>query len=733
VAGVQSWLIGLAVASVPALALAQTAPPTATVQKPPLPDKLQASKTVEEVTVTAGAPEIQTSIDRQSFALGKDLQATTGSIADALRNLPAVEVDLQGNLSMRGDANVTILVDGKPAPQFQGAGRADALQQLGADQFERVEVMTNPSAALNPEGSGGVINLISKKSRGSGATGSTYVTFASAGTKRVGASFGYNSPKLSMTGAFSENYDRNKGRIADIRTSADPLTGAVTSNETDTISRNLNRTSAERLNLAYSLTAKDQLTANLQFSQMLLGGHPFTHFAETGPTGSLLGIQNRQGSRRVTRDNSSVAGGWKHSFSDDGHELTIDLLHNENPYTDHILWQTFQSLPPTTYAFERIFDDADQKHSELTVGYSRPLPGHATLKVGYELKRDNDEFRYRDFRGNDASIQPEITSLANRFLFKQTVNDAYATYERTLGDLSLQAGLRFEDVHIAFDQRTSDEVGRQDYQKLYPTLHLSYRLNEERKVTASFSERVNRPDSVLLNPLPYVIDPQNLQRGNPDLKPEVNQSFELALEDKPSGGGTYLATLYYRRREREVSNVLIDLGGGVLEQTYGNLGSSRTAGLELVANGKLTPKLSYSASTNIQWKTINAQNLGFAGDRSGFGVSARWNMNWQVRTDDLAQLNVIGYGRRLEPQGADLPYWVTNLGWRHKLGDRITATVTAQDIFGASHVRKRLDVERFDYWPVARAAFLRLDYRLGGRSKSAREPGFEYEGQTAPQ
>ena len=146
---------------------------------------------------------------------GKDLLATTGSIADALRSLPSVEVDLQGNLSLRGDPSVTILVDGKPAPAFEGAGRADALQQLPADQIERVEVMTNPSAALNPEGSGGVINLITKKSRGGGLTGSAYSTVSTAGLKRAGVNFGYNSSTLAVTASLSGNYQPNKGHTTD--------------------------------------------------------------------------------------------------------------------------------------------------------------------------------------------------------------------------------------------------------------------------------------------------------------------------------------------------------------------------------------------------------------------------------------------------------------------------------------------------------------------------------------
>jgi outer membrane receptor for ferrienterochelin and colicin len=328
----RSWLIGLVVACAPGVALAQSeAAKPAPAEKPAAQKpaaKAPASKTVEGVTVTAGTPDVQTSIDRRSFTLGKDLMATTGSIGDALRNIPSVEVDLQGNLSMRGDSNVTILVDGKPAPQFQGAGRADALQQLSADQFERVEVITNPSAALNPEGSGGVINLISKKSRGAGTTASAYATVGSAGSKRAGVTFGYNSPKLSVTASVSGNYQRNKGHAKDLRDAVDPTTGALSANELDGIGRNLTRTPTERLNLSYALTPKDQLTGSVQLNQMLVEGHPFNRYVESAGDGTLLGLQNRQGSRRFTDHDSALTGSWKHSFSGEGHEVSVDVTQN---------------------------------------------------------------------------------------------------------------------------------------------------------------------------------------------------------------------------------------------------------------------------------------------------------------------------------------------------------------------------------------------------------------------
>jgi outer membrane receptor protein involved in Fe transport len=743
------WLVGLAMAAAPGAALAQsdTAPPPpanpavqpskpAAAKPQPARPKTASPRTVQGLTVTGGAADIQSSIDRRSFTFGKDLQATTGSIADALRNVPSVEVDLQGNLSLRGDSNVTILVDGKPAPQFEGAGRADALQQLSADQFERVEVITNPSAALNPEGSGGVINLISKKSRGAGVTGSLNATLGSAGLKREGVSFGYNSARLSVTASLSGNYQRNKLSGTDLREVLDSASGKFLPNNSDFIGRNLTRGPTGHVNLSYNLDAKDQLTASAQLNQLLIQGHPFNHFDEEDAAGDLVFLQNRQGSRRFEEKDVGLTGGWKHSFAGDGHDLSVDLVYNETVPVDHTLWQTFQAEPPTGFDFERIFDDADQQHAELRLAYSRPMPGGGSLKAGYELKHDRDEFDYQDFRGDDpASLLPDLP-LANHFLYKQTINDIYATYEKPFGDLDVQLGLRLEDVQLDLFQLTSGEVDHPGYDKAYPTLHLAYKLDDERKLTASFSERVNRPPSVLLNPLRYIIDPQDVQQGNPNLKPQISQVYELGYERK-SGGSDDIATLFYRRYQGEFAQVLVDLGNGVFESTFDNLGSSQSAGLELVASGKLTSKLSYNVSTDLFWREIDAANLGFAGSRSGFGASGRASLDWQARADDLLQFNVVARGPRLEPQGVDQPNWNLNLGWRHRFGDRITATLTAQDILATNRYARKFDtatlIERFRFTPRSRAVFVRLDYRFGGKSaKGPQEPAFEYENQAPP-
>ncbi len=722
-------------ATAPADAPKAAAPPAAT---PPgakpapaksAPPAKAPVRTIEGVTVTGAAPDVQSSIDRKSYTLGKDLQATTGSIADALRNVPSVEVDLQGNLSMRGDGNVTVLVDGKPSPAFEGKGRADALQQLPADQIERVEVITNPSAAQNPEGTGGVINLITKKSRGGGVTGSAYATAASAGLKRAGLNLGYNSKTLAITGSLAANYQRNKNHFQDERGGLDPASGQLLKSFDQSIGRNLTRTITPRVSLSWTATPKDQITGALSYNNLLVYGHPDDHYTDDGVGDVPVHIFERAGHRRFLETDNSVSAGWRHTFGE-GHELSVDAVYNDAIQRDNTLYTTIPTLPPTTVPLERIRDDASDHHAELRVAYSRMVAGGA-LKAGYELRHEDNDADYIDSMGLTAESLVPVATLANHYLFEQYVNALYATYQHAFGDLDVQTGLRLEDVRFDFDQLTSGQRNSQYYDRAYPTLHLAYKLDDERKLTASYSVRVQRPPPVFLNPLVYIEGPQNVQQGNPDLKVKEVQIYELGFEQR-KGQTLYQASFYFRNAKHDFSQVLTDLGGGVFKFSFGNTGSSQAAGADLSANGKLTSTLSYSATLSPYWNEIEAGPLDVsAGRRTLYSVGGRFNLNWQATADDMVQLNGIENGRHVGPQGTFEPNFNLNIGWRHKVNDQVTATMTAQDLLGTNHFQRLLDtatlVERFDVRPVSRSVFFRLDYRFGGGSKAAKDPGFEYE------
>lgn len=704
------------------LAQAAAPPPKAAAPSAPSP------AAVEGIVVTGAASDIRTDIDRRSYSLGKDIAASAGSAADALRNVPSVNVDSQGALTLRGDANVTILVDGKPSAMFEGNGRADALQQFPADQIDRVEVITNPSAAMNPEGSGGIINIVTKPSRGSGWTGSAYATAGSAGLKRAGLNFGYNSPKLTVTGSLAGNYQRNKNRTEEIRTTINPATGVRLDNDIDMIGRNLNRGPTAKLTVGYALTPKDQLTLNGSYSEILVYGYPFNRFVSYDPAGAITSFQERVGKRRFNQTAPSLTGTWRHSFSPDGHQLSLDLVASDVEGSDANLWNivsTRSSIPPLEFNGQSF----RLRHQEAKLSYVRPLKDGAKLSAGYEFKRDENYFDADVARGAVAAALTPDPRFAYRFNYDQIVNAGYVTFERPIGDLNVQAGLRVENTDLDIDERSSPRF-KPSYLRAYPSLHLAYKLDDARKVTASYSRRVQRPPPFLLNPFVVYADPTIFQQGNPRLKPQDTDALEAAFEWRRNGA-TYLATAYYRSNTGEFSPIVRAAGIGTYLVTFDNLGSSKTSGLELVANGKLTKTIGYNLNGNLFHKEIEATSLGTGTSRSATGVSGRINLDWQATPQDTLQVNAQAVGKVLFVQGSIQPIYTVNLGWRRKVTDTVTATLSVQDLFQGNNQHRILKSPLIEndamFRPVSRAISLRLDYRFGGKPKTpAPEPGFDY-------
>ena len=641
-----------------------------------------------------------------------------------------MEVDLEGNLSIRGDQNVTILVDGKPSPAFQGAGRADALQQLPADQIERVEVITNPSAALNPEGTGGVINLITKKSRGGGLTGSAYATASTAGLKRAGLNLGYNNKILAVTAAFSGNYQRNKDHDIDDRAGLDPTSGEFLRTLDQGLGRNITRGPTARVNVTLTPNDRDQFTGELSYVEQNVYGHPDDGYTDFGPTGAPAQIFDFRGHRRFYENANSASLGWRHTFSEN-QTLSIDGVYNATIDRDHFVDTTTFTLPAGQTAPVQLFrNDGNVHHAELRVAYNRDLAG-GSLKTGYEVRHEDNDYPYEVFEGpSETSLTPDA-SLTNHYLFKQTVQALYATYQHAFGALDVQGGLRLEDASFELDELTSGAKPTQHYERVYPTLHLGYKLDDDRKLSASYSVRVQRPRSIQLEPLVIYEGPQDLQVGNPNLKPKETRSYELGYEQH-AGSQSYQATFYYRQTKSDFAQLVTDQGNDVFLFSFGNLGRGQQAGADLTANGKLTSALSYSLGLSPYWNQIDAGPLQSSlGRRSTYSASGRANLNWQADASDMVQLNAQESGRRLQAQGVISPVFTLNAGWRHTINDRITATLTAQDLLNTNRFHRELDtptlVEHLFDRPVSRAILFRLDYRFGGGAAKAKEPDFEYE------
>ncbi|WP_296596211.1 TonB-dependent receptor [Phenylobacterium sp.] len=695
-------------------------------EKPPA--KSEPGKTVQEVTVTGPSRDgLRVETDRRSYGITGDLQATTGSIGDALRNVPSVSVDVQGNISLRGDSNVTIMVDGKPSGQFRGEGRAAALQNLPADQFERVEVITTPSAEFRPDGAG-IINLISKKVRKPGYSGTARATYGSEGRYTAGLSGGYNSGKLSFSGDASVRHDPQKFRFKETREGLDPSSGpARLVDRAGT--RGQGHIFSGRAAVDYDLDERTRLSGELRATQMRIRNTNYEQEIGDGATGATTRLLDRTQNVAFTRTNRSANASARRKFADDG-ELTVSLRLDRTDFDNRNRGTQVTRLPTPDAFYEDTRLDNRQDEQELKADYVRPFASGAKLKFGLELGLQDYRADFLGLRGPDSGSAVPRPGFSNRFRYEFASPGGYVTYERPFGDLTVLAGLRLQSVDIDLKQLSTGERFGQDRLNAYPSLHLAYKLSETQQVTFAYSRRIQRSNPDDLNPFRIYIDASNLRQGNPDLKPLKTDSFETAWQLR-KGSTYYLATLFYRDSRDVPTDVFTDLGGGVLLRSRANIGERRSGGLELVANGKVTPKLSYNVSGSAIWNRIDAGNLGFFGGRSDVAFSGRGNLSWQATAKDFLQASGNAYGEQLTAQGRIKAYGFLNLGYRHKFNDDLSLVVTAQDVLKSAPYVVTVDTPalrlRRRNEGNMQAVFVGLTWGFGGKAKR-RDPGFDFGG-----
>jgi outer membrane receptor protein involved in Fe transport len=698
----------------PSLAMAQTAPAQAPAAASRPADK-SAPTAVEGVVVTGDANAIRTSIDRRSYSVANDLSARTGSIADALRNIPSVEVDVQGNVSLRGDANVTIMIDGKPSGQFSGEGKADALQAMPADQIERVEVMTNPSAAYRPDGSAGIINLITKKTQKPGVNGSVRLNVTPDGRYNTGISATRRAGKLTLSGDVGYRHDTQEARQEIDRATLETASGKFLVSSQDAEVENKGGMVNLRGGVDYDLDKQNRISGEVRYRGMSFD----TDIDETYAALNAAGLPSRAYVRTSTaefaRDNAAISGDWRRQLKGAEHELTSHVEYEVTSFQRDARSLTKNS--PGIDQYETIGVGVDQTRANFKLDYSKPMPGSSKLKTGVDFELASNKY------DNDGATGPAPNGLVvdpsrtNRYDYEQDVYAAYVTYERPFGDFTVQGGLRAEQVQIKIDDITHAVKGDNDYFKLYPTLHTGYKLSENQSLSANFARRVQRPGAQDLLPYRVYQDPLNYRQGNPNLKPQQTDSYELAWQYR-KGPAYYLATAYYRESSNGVTDVVSDLGGGVLLTTRENLATSRNGGLELVANGRLSPKLTYNVSSNVYWNEIDASSLGFTGTRSLTALSGRANLNYQATPKDFLQINAFSSGKRLTPQGHRKPFQMVNLGYRHKVSDKLSFVVTAQDVLDSFEDTVVVDTpilrDRTTRTAKVRTIFFGFTYNFGG-------------------
>lgn len=684
---------------------------------------------LESLEVRARQEKLLTAIDRKIYNVGRDIQSTAGSAGDLLQNVPSVDVDIDGKVSLRGSENVLILIDGRTSA-LMGRSRAEVLQQLPASEIERIEVITNPSAKYKPDGTAGIINLALKKKHSGGISGTVNASVGNHDRANGGASLNYRTDAWNLSGSVSVRQDDRPRFASDVRTITDPATRAVLHAEKRTTEHSRPLTRIARLGLDYVPTAADQFGVAASYNRRTFRRSATDRNLVTDAAGVVTSDYDRLRYDPEYEQDLEFSGRYRHTFAEE-HELSLEWRaarsseQEDNRYTN--LSRT-PALPPTRDNM-RIKNTVNS--DELLAQYTRPLADHARLESGYDFTDD----RYAaDFHAEWTDPLSGLLVLnparSTHFQHARSTHAFYATYGRTWGDLGLLAGLRPEATR-GRSRLVGGAAIPNDYARVYPTLHLTYRADDRQEWQLNYSHRVRRPEIDDLNPFPEYTDPFTLRAGNPRLLPEDIHSVEAGYSYR-RGDATLTSTLYDRRTYHGFTTVTSDLGGGVLLTTHENLATSNAAGLELTANTDYGQRVSLNFSANFFHQTIDASNLGFSAAKADFSWLAKFGLTLRLPQRTQAQFNANYTSARLTPQGERRPTQVANLGLRHELADNRTAIVlTVSDLFNSLKETTVLDTpllrEEITRRRSARIVYLGFVYAFGQTAKKPKDDALKFD------
>lgn len=647
---------------------------------------------LDRLEVSARREAFYNSIDRKVYNVGTDVQSAAGSASGLLQNIPSVQVDVDGNVSLRGNSSVLILVDGKPSSLMSTANRADVLAQMPADTIQRIEVITNPSAKYRPDGTAGIINLVLKKDRARGLSGAIRVNVGNERRGNAGINATYHRGPYDVSGTFNARQDDRLRYSSETRRHVDAQTGATINTVQSSTEHMRPLSRLGQAGIDYALTKSDRLHAAASYQYLKF----FRNSTVSNQAQSVGGPVNLDYDRFRTdpewHKTWEVEGSYQHAFAEEGHELDVEVKHDRHQELEDNHYTNFFRVPATATEHDYTRMNPTESETSLTADYTRPLPNDGKLEAGYAGDFDKDD---TDFRGgffDPAAGRWQVdTNQTNRFIYKDGINAVYATYGRTFGKFGFLAGLRGERTLVHTNQATVHLTDSTEYYRLHPTLHLNYNLTDTSQLQLNYSHRVHRPESDDLNPFPEYQDPYNLRAGNSKLRPEETHSLEAGYQYHRDDT-TYLVGVYYRDTYKAFTTVTRYIDAVTLLTTHDNLASNQSGGLELVATTPLGPKLNVNFSSNAFYSQIDATNLGFSARRSAVAWDAKLNAEWHATKTDLFQLNSNYSAKRLTAQGYRLPTFYLNLGWRHDFnGKNLAFILTVSDLFDSLKERTIID------------------------------------------
>lgn len=680
-------------------------------------------KTIENITIKRGAPvklgvidmqqkqleldalvvegertQMELTLDKKVYNIGKDLSNLGGSASDLLGNLPSVEVDVEGNISLRGSENVQILIDGKPSGLI-GLSGTGGLQQLQGNLIERVEIITNPSARYDAEGGAGIINIILKKDKAKGFNGSFQAQVGYPAQNGASVNVNYRTGWINwfVNYGVTRRKSPGQGYTNNFFTRPDTTYFINQINE-----RNRNGLS-QNVRFGSDIYFNDKNVLTLSASYRNSNNENITKTNYDFLDQNRISFSDRF--RQDNEDEDDVNWQYEVLFNRDfkrkGHKLTFNLQYQDSNEVEISQFddQTNFSDGTDFDLNQRAENDNGEQRTLFQIDYVQPFSKAAKFEAGarYNFRNIfNDYIVESDTLGD--GIYEEVTSLTNDFNFDERILATYLILSNTMEKISWQLGARLEHTDLETLLEQTGESNNQDYLSFFPSANVTYKYSEVSSLQVSYSRRVNRPRFRSLNPFVTFSNPLSIYTGNPNLQPQFTDSYELGILQGRASSTIYLG-IYHRHTEDVVSR--IQLAGeeeGVTIRRPENLAVRNDLGLELNLTQDMGKAFRMTGNINFFNSNTEGFNPETGEDISAEATTFTSRMMGFYKNDKLfnAQMTWSYRAPRRTPQGTRKAISSIDLGLsRDVLRKNGTIALSVRDLLNTRKFRGETITEFF--------------------------------------
>lgn len=652
----------------------------------------QAAESLGEVVVVSERAPVQYKIDKKVVPVSGQHTAASGTAVDVLENVPSVSVDIEGNVSMRGNSGFTVLIDGRPTVLESN----DALQQMPASAIENIEIITNPSAKYDPEGTAGIINIITKKGKLKGMSG---LVNANVGTQdNYGGDFLWNYRRKKMNYYIGADYNPRNfsgSKEEENITQVDDRTSYV--NSMGDMERNFKRYGV-RGGIDFQIDSSNMMSLGVRYGGRSMNMGSLLDYEEwmEGDDQHRKSFSDQNWKKEM--DFFSGNFNYQHNFKKKGHQLVGELSYSHREGDEESYNRLFAE--DIQISGKKAVESGPASRCRWKVDYTLPLLGTNKFEAGYQgqYRSSDDKNKLYQFNPTAApntdpyDFQPKFSHSVT---YEQKVHSLYSLYAAQSGALSYQLGLRAEYTYRNTQLKDDGSRFNIDRWDFFPTLHISLDINEENQFMTSYTRRIKRPRSYYLEPFITWTDTYNVRQGNPGLKPEYIDSYELGYL-KRFGQHMLSVEGYYRLTHNKIERTRRPYQDNVMLGTFENVGQDYSLGVETLLSLQLFR----------WWKSDivgNLYNYKQEGKLSGKDFSKE-SVNWSVRNNNSFKIDnttrlqfTLRYNSPTEwAQGRREGYFTTNAALRKDfLKRKLSTTLQVRDIFSTSKHETFYEGERF--------------------------------------